>query len=84
MLLSYKQLIVAIVAVSLGLAGGLVNAQSGGSSGSISGTVLDPDGAVVPNATVEIQTRSATLTDQPQRINPGISASRTYPSIRIT
>ena len=30
-------------------------AQSGGNSGSISGTVLDPTGAVVPNATVEIQ-----------------------------
>lgn len=30
------------------------NAQSGGSSGSISGTILDPSGAVVPNATVEI------------------------------
>jgi Carboxypeptidase regulatory-like domain/TonB-dependent Receptor Plug Domain len=29
-------------------------AQSGGSSASISGTVLDPSGAVVPNATVEI------------------------------
>jgi hypothetical protein len=29
-------------------------AQSGGSSGSISGTILDPTGAVVPNATVEI------------------------------
>jgi Carboxypeptidase regulatory-like domain/TonB-dependent Receptor Plug Domain len=55
MLLSYKQSIVAIIAVSFCLAGGLVNAQSGGSSGSINGTVLDPDGAVVPNATVEIQ-----------------------------
>ena len=55
MLLSYKQLLVAIVAVSFCLAGGLVNAQSGGSSGSVNGTVLDPDGAVVPNATVEIQ-----------------------------
>ena len=54
MLTSYKQLIVAIVAASLGLAGALVNAQSGGNSGSISGTVLDPTGAVVPNATVEI------------------------------
>jgi hypothetical protein len=30
------------------------HAQSGGSSGSISGTVLDPTGAVVPNAAVEI------------------------------
>jgi hypothetical protein len=31
-----------------------VCAQSGGSSGSINGTVLDPTGAVVPDATVEI------------------------------
>ena len=29
-------------------------AQSGSNSGSINGTVLDPTGAVVPNATVEI------------------------------
>ena len=32
-----------------------VNAQSGGSSTSVTGTVVDPTGAVVPNATVEIQ-----------------------------
>ena len=32
----------------------IVCAQSGGSSGSINGTVVDPTGAVVPNATVEI------------------------------
>ena len=31
-----------------------VYAQSGGSSGAINGTVLDPTGAVVPDATVEI------------------------------
>ena len=36
------------------LAGSLAYTQSGGSSGSVSGTVVDPDGAVVPNATVEI------------------------------
>jgi hypothetical protein len=55
--ISYKQLIVSIpvLAVSLCLASGLAYAQSGGSSGSINGTVLDPDGAVVANATVEIQ-----------------------------
>src|ERR1700683_3735018 len=54
MLLSYRQLIVAIVAVSFCLAGGFVNAQSGGSSGSLNGSVTDPTGAVVPHATVEI------------------------------
>ena len=30
------------------------HAQSGGNSSSITGTVLDPSGAVVPNATVEL------------------------------
>ncbi|MFZ0296943.1 MAG: TonB-dependent receptor [Candidatus Sulfotelmatobacter sp.] len=54
MLSSFKQLIVAILAVSLCLAGSFAYAQSGGSSGSISGTVVDPDGAVVADATVEI------------------------------
>jgi hypothetical protein len=42
--------------LTLGLAacGTLVAAQLGGSSGSVTGAVLDPTGAVVPNATVEI------------------------------
>ncbi|HYK49446.1 MAG TPA: carboxypeptidase-like regulatory domain-containing protein, partial [Terriglobales bacterium] len=31
-----------------------VLAQSGGNSTSITGTVVDPSGAVVPNATVEV------------------------------
>jgi hypothetical protein len=44
----------AIVAVAFVLSVGAAKAQSGGSSGSISGTVLDPSGAVVPNASVEI------------------------------
>jgi hypothetical protein len=48
----YKSAAIAILAVCL--AGTIVAAQSGGSSGSISGSVLDPTGAVVPNATVEI------------------------------
>ena len=44
----------AIVAMAMTLTVGTANAQSGGSSGSITGTVLDPSGAVVPNASVEI------------------------------
>src|ERR1700722_4169103 len=41
-------IVVAIISVPVAMA------QSGGSSASISGTVLDPSGAVVANATVEI------------------------------
>jgi hypothetical protein len=48
-----KPLFAVLIAVFLGL-GLSVYAQSGGTSGSISGTVLDPTGAVVPDATVEI------------------------------
>lgn len=44
----------AMVVVVVALSGGVADAQSGGSSGSIDGTVLDPSGAVVANATVEI------------------------------
>jgi hypothetical protein len=51
--LFYKSwLAAAMVAVAVVLSAGIANAQSGGSS--ISGTVLDPSGAVVPNASVEI------------------------------
>ena len=44
----------AIVAVAVASSVGAANAQSGGTSSGISGTVLDPSGAVVANATVEI------------------------------
>ena len=44
----------AIVAVAVALSVGAAKAQSGGTSSGISGTVLDPSGAVVANATVEI------------------------------
>jgi hypothetical protein len=54
MLFSSRQLMIAILAVSFCVAGGFAFGQSGGSSGSISGTVLDPTGAVVPNASVDI------------------------------
>jgi Carboxypeptidase regulatory-like domain len=48
---SLRAAFVVVFCVALGLQ---AYAQSGGNSGSISGTVLDPTGAVVPNATVEI------------------------------
>ncbi|MGA8501976.1 MAG: TonB-dependent receptor [Candidatus Sulfotelmatobacter sp.] len=74
MLTSYKQLPVTILAVTLYLASSIAFAQSGGSSGSISGTVLDPDGAVVADATVEIhnpvsQFDRSTATDKSGNFN---------------
>jgi hypothetical protein len=56
MLASYQKSLRATLVVVFLLALGLhAYAQSGSNSGSINGTVLDPSGAVVPNATVEIQ-----------------------------
>jgi len=55
MLASYRKSLPAAFFVALFLSLGLHSyAQSGSNSGSIGGTVLDPTGAVVPNATVEI------------------------------
>src|ERR1700733_13197891 len=55
MLASYKKsLRAAFMAVFCFALGLHAYAQSGGNSGSISGTVVDPSGAVVPNAGVEI------------------------------
>ena len=55
MLAFYKKSLFATFMVVFYLAVGLqAYAQSGGSSTSVTGTVLDPSGAVVPNATVEI------------------------------
>ncbi len=60
-----------IVFLALTLAG---HGQSSGNSGSINGTVLDPTGAVVPNATVEIHNPvshfdRSTKTDDAGRFN---------------
>jgi hypothetical protein len=52
---SHQWRIAAIAIVSAFLITTLATAQSAGNSGSINGTVLDPTGAVVPNATVEIR-----------------------------
>ncbi len=56
MLASYMRSLRAALAVSLFLLAIGLNlyAQSTGTSGTIDGTVLDPTGAVVPNATVEV------------------------------
>ena len=54
MRLFHRSCLAAGMAVAMVLSIGGARAQSGGSSTSISGTVLDPSGAVVPNATVEI------------------------------
>ena len=55
MLASYKKSLRAAFVVVFVVAVGLhAFSQSGGNSGSISGTVLDPTGAVVPDATIEI------------------------------
>ena len=45
----------AVVAVAVAIGTGSAIAESGGSSGTINGTVLDPSGAVVANANVEIR-----------------------------
>ena len=46
---------IAAVALALSLAISLASAQSVGNSGSVSGTVLDSTGAVVPDAKVELR-----------------------------
>ena len=54
-MISYqKSLSVALVLFVYLAASTNVHAQSGGNSSSITGTVVDPSGAVVPNATVEL------------------------------
>jgi hypothetical protein len=55
MQLLYKSwLVAAVVAVAFVLNAEAANPQSGGSAGTINGSVLDPSGAVVANANVEI------------------------------
>ena len=83
MLASYKKSRYAAFLVVFYLGLGLsAYAQSGGSW--ISGTVVDPSGAVVANASVEIHNAVSgfartTITDSQGRL-----ASRTYRLIRIT
>jgi hypothetical protein len=50
---SYISLIV-LLTVALAVVAGVAFAQSSGNSGSVNGNVVDPTGAVVPNATIEI------------------------------
>jgi hypothetical protein len=50
----YKGWLAAAIVATVVMSVGTANAQSGGTSSGISGTVLDPSGAVVASATVEI------------------------------
>ena len=86
MLAFYKKSLFAAFLMVFYIAFGLsASAQSGGSSTSVTGTVVDPTGAVVPNATVEIRnpvsgfTRTATTDSSGEN-----SASPTFHSILIT
>ena len=54
MIPSYPRFAVAFLLLSSIFARGSEPAQTSGNSGSIAGAVLDPTGAVVPNATVTI------------------------------
>src|SRR5438067_13151579 len=56
MLASYKKSLchTFLVLCFLALLSLNLNAQSGGNSTAVTGTVVDPSGAVVPNATIEI------------------------------
>ncbi|MGA8153567.1 MAG: TonB-dependent receptor [Terriglobales bacterium] len=56
MLASYRKSHFALFILAFSLATGVaVNAQSGGSSTSVNGSVFDPTGAVVPGATVQVR-----------------------------
>jgi Carboxypeptidase regulatory-like domain/TonB-dependent Receptor Plug Domain len=69
MLISYRKSLFMVFLMGCYLAGTSLQAQSGGNSTSVTGTVYDPSGAVVPNATVEIHNpvsgfaRNATTND---------------------
>ena len=74
MLASYRKLRLAAFMVVLSLALSFrAYAQSNASSASISGTVLDPTGAVVPDAAVEIHNPVSGFDRSMTRTPPGIT-----------
>ena len=86
MLASYKKSLFAAFLVVLYLVLGFVAApaQNVGNSGSINGTVLDPTGAVVPKATVEIRNPVSGFDRSTATDAAGSSASPTFPSTPTT
>ena len=85
MLAFYKKSLFAAFLMVFYIAFGLsASAQSGGSSTSVTGTVVDPTGAVVPNATVEIRNPVSGFTGPLLQTVRENSASPTFHSILIT
>ena len=85
MLASYKKSRLAAFMVVLSLAVGFhAYAQSGGSSTSVTGSVVDPTGAVVPNAMVEIRNPVSAFERTVTTDNGGKFTFPTFPSIPIT
>ena len=85
MLASYKKPLSAAFCHSLFiLCSPPANAQSGGSSTSVTGTIIDPSGAVVPNATVEISNPVSGFEGLHPTDSPANSPSPTFPSIPTT
>ena len=82
MLASYQKSLFATFIVSFCFVLGLyASAQSVGNSGSINGTVVDPTGAVVANATVEIHNPVSGLIAPPP---PTLRESSPSPIFRST
>ena len=84
MLASYVKSRSATFLLTIFLAFSVVAHGQSGSSTSITGTVVDPSGAVVPNATVEVRNPVSGFSRNAVTDAAGSSSSQTSHSILIT